>query len=220
MDEKAALSILTEVGAIVTNSHFVFTSGRHSNTYVNKDALYLHPTKTAQLCEIISRQYHAEEVDVVAGPTIGGVVISQWTAYHLNARRKSGETLSVYVEKEGEGADKKFILERGYDTRVVGKNVVVVEDVIMTGDSAAKVVNVIKQLGGNVLGLSVLCNRGGITSQDVGNTPIHALTNLTFEWWQASDCPLCQANVPINTSLGKGKQFLSKKRSSAAVQGL
>jgi orotate phosphoribosyltransferase len=217
MDEKTVLGVLRDVGAIITNSHFVFTSGRHSNTYVNKDALYMHPIRTAQLCQIMSSKYDADKIDVVAGPTIGGVIISQWVAYHLSKLRTSGETLAIYVEKEGERADKKFVVERGYDTKVPGKNIVVVEDVLMTGGSAAKVIQALKALGGNVLGLSVLCNRGGITPEDIGGVPIHTLTNLTFESWAEDQCPLCRAEIPINTNVGKGKQFLSSLASKAAA---
>jgi len=216
MDEKAVLEVLNELGVIITNSHFVFTSGRHSNTYVNKDALYLHPARTAQMCEIMAKKYDANQVDVVAGPTIGGVILSQWVAYHLNSLRKAGETLSIYVEKEGERDQKKFIVERGYDVRVPGKNIVVVEDVLMTGGSAAKVIEAIRMLGGNVVGLSAPCNRGGIKPQDIGDVPIHTLINLTFESWSEEDCPLCAAKVPINTSVGKGKQFLAGGQSSKA----
>ncbi|PWU03288.1 MAG: phosphoribosyltransferase [Candidatus Melainabacteria bacterium] len=216
MDEKAILGILHDVGAIITNTHVVFTSGRHSNTYVNKDALYMHPTRTAQLCQIMASKYDADQVDVVAGPTIGGVILSQWVAYHLSASRLSGETLSIYVEKEGERTEKTFIVERGYDIKVPNKNIVVVEDVLMTGGSAAKVIETLRALGGNVLGLSALCNRGKVTPAAVGGVPIHALTNLAFESWEEEQCPLCASKVPINTNVGKGKQFLAGSRAKAA----
>lgn len=211
MDEKAILDTLSEAGAIITNSHVVFTSGRHSDTYVNKDALYVHPVKTAKICRIMAEIYDANKVDVVAGPTIGGVILAQWVAYHLNLFRSSGETFSIYVEKEGQGESKTFIVERGYDEKVPGKNVVVVEDVLMTGGSARKVVEVIRALGGNVLGLSALCNRGGIKPDDIGEVPVHALTNVSFQSWLEEDCPLCKADVPINTRVGKGKEFLTRR---------
>ncbi len=211
MDEEAILHFLREAGAMITNSHVVFTSGRHSDTYVNKDALYVHPVKTAQLCKIMAEKYAADQVDVVAGPTIGGVILAQWVAYHLNLSRSSGETYSIYVEKEGQGEEKTFIVERGYDEKIPGKNVVVVEDVLMTGGSARKVVEAIRALGGNVLGLSALCNRGGIKSEDVGGVPIHVLTNVSFQSWLEKECPLCKTKVPINTKVGKGKEFLARR---------
>jgi len=211
MDEEAILHILREAGAIITNTHVVFTSGRHSNTYVNKDALYVRLVETAKLCRIMAEKYDANKVDVVAGPTVGGVILAQWVAYHLNLLRASGETFSIYVEKEGQGENKTFIVERGYDEKIPGKNVVVVEDVLMTGGSARKVAEAIRALGGNVIGLSALCNRGGIKPNDVGGVPVYALTNLAFESWPEQDCPLCKSNVPINIKVGKGKEFLARR---------
>ena len=207
------MKVLGDVGAIITDSHLVYTSGRHGKAYVNKDALYVHPQSTALLCQEMARQYDAEGVDVVAGPTIGGVILSQWVAYHLNLTRKSGEALAVYAEEDVQAETKKRIFKRGYDLHLPGKNIVVVEDIVTTGGSAKQVIDAIRALGGNVLGLSVLCNRGGIKPADVGGVPIHALTTVTLDSWEASDCPLCRDGVPINTAVGKGKDFLAKQKS-------
>jgi orotate phosphoribosyltransferase len=210
-EDPDVMKVLRDAGAIITDSHIVYTSGRHGNAYVNKDALYVHPVSTALLCKKMAAPYEAEKVDVVAGPTVGGVILSQWVAYYLNQSRSSGETLSIYAEEEIKGEEKNRIFKRGYDKQIPGKNVLVVEDVVTTGGSARKVIEAIRALGGNVIGLSVLCNRGGIKAADVGGVPIQALTNVTLDSYEASDCPLCQKNVPINTSVGKGKEFLTKQ---------
>ncbi len=211
MNNEAMMGIFVDAGAIVTNDHIVFTSGLHGNAYINKDALYVHTKTISDLCKIIADNYNADEIDIVIGPVIGGVALSQWVAHHLNCKRSFGETLSLYAEKEGEGKDKTFVIKRGYDLHIPGKKVLVVEDILTTGDSARKVVECVKALGGKVVGLSVLGNRGGVKSEDVGNVPIHALVNVTMESWTEEQCPLCKANKPINTKLGKGKAFLEKR---------
>jgi orotate phosphoribosyltransferase len=210
-EDKAVMKILGDAGAIITDSHLVYTSGRHGTAYVNKDALYVHPGSTSLLCQKMAAPYPADKVDVVAGPTVGGVILSQWVAYYLNQSRSSGETLSIYAEEEVVGEAKNRIFKRGYDAQIPGKNVLVVEDVVTTGGSARKVIEAVRALGGNVIGLSILCNRGGIKSEDVGGVPIEALTNVKLESYEASDCPLCKGKVPINTSVGKGKEFLEKQ---------
>jgi len=211
VNNEAIMQILTKVGAIITNSHIVYTSERHGNAYINKDALYTHTKETSQLCKIMAEQYDANKIDVVIGPIIGGVVLSQWVAHHLNSNRSEGETLALYAEKEGEGEDKKLVIKRGYDAYIPGKNIVVVEDVITTGGSAGKVIEIVKALGGNVIALSALCNRGGIKPSDIGNVPIHALTTITMDSWTEQECPLCKEKIAINTSVGKGKIFLQKR---------
>ena len=211
MPSESAIKILTEAGAIMTGSHLVYTSGRHGTAYVNKDALYIHPASTATLCKEMAEQYDADSIDVVAGPTVGGVILSQWVAYHLNLARSQGETLSVYAEEEVNGSEKKRIFKRGYDLHIPGKTIIVVEDILTTGGSARQVIEALKALGGNVVGLSVLCNRGGIKPADVGGVPIHALTDVTLDSWEEESCPLCKQNVPIQTAVGKGRDFLAKK---------
>jgi orotate phosphoribosyltransferase len=73
----------------------------------------------------------------------------------------------------------------------------------------------VRTLGGNVLGLGAICNRGGVTEGDIGLLPeLYSLINVSLESWAADDCPLCAADVPVNTSLGKGKEFLARKQQS------
>ncbi|MBY0551540.1 MAG: hypothetical protein K2W95_29935 [Candidatus Obscuribacterales bacterium] len=211
MDKSSVMAILTRTGAIITDSHIVYTSGRHGKAYVNKDALYVHCNATSDLCKLMAAEYKADDVDVVAGPTIGGVVLSQWVAHHLNASRGGGETLAVYAEEEERDGEKVRIFKRGYDQLLPGKNVIVVEDVVTTGGSARKVIEAVRKAGGNVLGLNILCNRGGIRSEDVCGVPIHALTEVSLDSWSEDECPLCQSGVPINTAVGKGRAFLEKR---------
>ena len=212
MNDADIMQALAQVNAIITDSHVVYTSGRHGKAYVNKDALYLHPQVTERLCGVMASAYQADTVAVVAGPTVGGVILSQWVAWHLNAARTTGETRSVYAEEEGEGEQKVRVFRRGYDQQIPGQRVVVVEDILTTGGSARQVIAAVRALGGEVVGLSVLCNRGGITAADVGGVPLHALTTVTLDSWDAATCPLCQQGIPINTTVGKGKAFLARQQ--------
>ncbi|TMC20358.1 MAG: phosphoribosyltransferase [Chloroflexi bacterium] len=210
MNDLHIMQMFADVGAIVSDSHFVYSSGRHSSVYVNKDALYLHTGLIASLCEHMARPYVGDEIDVVVGPELGGIVLSQWTAYDLNARRASGETVAVFAEKVDESADKKFFFSRGYDQYIPGKNVLIVEDILTTGGSARQVIDLVRQHGGKVVSLSALCNRGDVQPQDIGGVPINALISLTLQTYTAEECPFCQQQVPINTTLGKGRAFLAK----------
>ncbi len=208
MNEKEVLQILNNVGAVITNSHIVYTSGKHGSAYVNKDAVYPHTEATSDLCRAIAIEFVGTGVQVVIAPAIGGVILSQWTAHHLTDLTGS-EVLGVYAEKADNDA---FIIRRGYDKLVAGKNVLVVEDVLTTGGSAKKVVEATRAIGGKVIGLGVLCNRGGITPQDVADVPeLFALANVELDAWDEAGCPLCAQNVPINTNVGKGREYLAKK---------
>jgi len=212
MNEQDVLQVLGKVNAVIANSHIVYTSGKHGTAYVNKDAVYPHTRETSDLCRAIAAQFANDNVETVIAPAIGGVILSQWVAHHLSEITKR-EVLGVYAEKMETGD--AFIIKRGYDKLVAGKNVLVVEDVLTTGGSAKKVIEATRALGGNVIGLGVLCNRGGITPKDVADPPkLFALVNVKFDAWDEAECPLCAKNVPINTDVGKGREYLARKKAS------
>lgn len=201
MTRDELLELLSKHGALVTGTHVVYTSGRHGDTYVNKDAIYPHIDAIRQVCGGFAERFRGASVDVVAGPAIGGVVLSQWTAHHLSTPEKP--VLSVYAEKTEDGG---LRFRRGYDRLLTGRRVLVVEDILTTGGSLAKVIAAVRECGGEVVGAAALCNRGGIREEQIGNPPVlHALLELSLNSWEAGECPLCASGVPINPNLGKGK---------------
>ena len=214
VEEKEVLKIFEEMGAIITGSHIVYTSGKHGSAYVNKDAIYPSTKRTKALCEEIAAHFVGptrEVIEVVAGPAVGGVILAQWVASALNKYApftKVPEVLAVYAE---DGSDDTKIFKRGYDKLIPGKKVLVVEDVLTTGGSVKKLIDSVKTLGGKVVGVGVLCNRGGIKPEDVGAPEIFALTDVPLEAFEEEECPFCKAGVPINTEVGKGREFLAKK---------
>lgn len=210
MTEKEILSTLTNVSAVITNSHIVYTSGKHGSMYVNKDALYPHTKQTSELCRLFADHFSKDDVDVVIAPALGGIILSQWTAHHLS-QLTGREVLGLYAEKiEG---TKDFVIKRGYDKLLAGKKVLILEDVLTTGGSVKKVVELVRSMEGVIVGVGALCNRGGILSTDIGNVPkLFALVSIALDSWAPEDCPLCKQGIPINTSVGKGREFLEDRR--------
>jgi orotate phosphoribosyltransferase len=212
-NDPRIMQMFLDVGAVVRDSHFVYTSGRHSSVYINKDAVYLHTGIISALCREMSRPYTASQIDVVVGPVMGGIILSQWVAHYLNEQRETGETLAVYAEKGTDSIEKQFFFGRGYDKYIPGKNVLIAEDILTTGGSVRQVVELVRRQGGNVMGITALCNRGNVQPDAVGGVPIHALIAIDLDTYAPEDCPFCHNNVPVNTELGKGRAFLAKQQS-------
>jgi len=219
LSEKEALEILNRTKAVIKGSHVVYTSGMHGSTYVNKDAVYPHTVETARLCRGIAGHFADDGVEVVIAPAVGGIILSQWTAYHFTTIT-GREVLGVYAEKEKHyDADpgavvewEGFAIRRGYDKLIDHKHVLVVEDVLTTGGSVKKVIAAVRACGGTIAGVGALCNRGGITAADLGVRKLFALVNVTLDAYPEATCPLCAEKVPINTDVGKGREFLARQK--------
>jgi orotate phosphoribosyltransferase len=210
-DEKVymnneALELLKKTGAVFMDSHFVGTSGRHFATYINKDALYPHTIETSRMGELFAEKNNDLDIDVVAAPAIGGIILSTWTAYHLT-KQKGKEILGIYTEKTPTNDQ---ILTRGYDKFVKGKHILVIEDLATTGGSVKKVVNTIRAAGGNVVGVCLMVNKDVdlITSDFIG-APLRWLSELKTPTYSVEECPMCKSEVPIDTRVGHGKKFLA-----------
>lgn len=205
--------ILEEVGAVIIGSHFVYASGKHGSVYVNKDAVYPHTDKTSRLCYKIAWEFSNADVEVVIAPAVGAVILSQWTAHHLcSFAKRVEEVLGTYADKAKVEDEDGFVIKRGYDKLIKGKRVLVVEDILTTGGSVKKVIQATRACGGTIVGVGALCNRGGITAQDLDVPKLFALMDVKLSMWDEADCPLCKDGVPINTDVGKGREFLARKQ--------
>src|SRR3989344_9468868 len=83
MNEDEVLELLQKVGAFRAG-HFVFVSGLHADTYVNKNAMYPYTREMSKLCRSIAERFVGKNVGAVVGPATGGIILSQWVAYHLS----------------------------------------------------------------------------------------------------------------------------------------
>lgn len=202
------VDILRKVGAVITDSHFVYTSGKHGSVYINKDALYPHIAETSAVCKLMAEPFKDKAIDVVAGPALGGIILSQWVAYHLG-QMKGKPILGVYAEKDEQDNQ---VFRRGYDALIKDKKVLVVEDLTTTGGSVRKVVDQAKLAGGQVVAVCVMVNRDPehVTDKEVG-APLVSAGVLRAEAFDEPVCPLCKVDVPINTTVGHGKKYLEAK---------
>lgn len=208
MDRKKMLQMLEKVKALITNDHFVYTSGKHGSAYINKDAIYPYTEEISKLCLIIAKRFADENIEIVIAPAVGGIILSQWTAYHLS-KITGQDILSAYAEKE----ENNFIIKRGYDKLITNKRVLVVEDILTTGGSVKKVIEAVRLIRGNVVGVGALFNRGSVTPDLIAKPPkLFAIINLNLITWEEKDCPLCKKQIPINTSVGKGREYLLNKK--------
>jgi orotate phosphoribosyltransferase len=217
---EEVLKLLKKSDAIFTDSHFVYTSGKHASRYLNKMALFVHPLFASDMGKLFASKYKDRDIDVVVAPALGGIVLAQWAAYHLS-KLQGKQILAVYTEKDkgtfSSGAESNQIFTRGYDKYVKDKNVLIVEDIVTTGISVLKVVQTVKAAKGNVVEVCAMANINTnpdtITDKLIGAT-FSSLAQLPVTLYDADDCKLCKDGIPFNTELGHGKKFLEEQKNA------
>lgn len=206
--QDGVMELFEKHNAVVRNTHVVFTSSKHGDTYINKDALYPDTRAVASLCQLFADHFASRGIEIVAAPAIGGVALAQWTAHQLSNMGQS--VLAVYAEKQADG---HFQFRRGYDALLKGRHVLVVEDIVTTGGSVKGVIEAARQCGAHIEGVAVICNRGGVQPGAIGDPPeVFSLVNINLNSWSEDDCPLCARSVPVNPNLVKGHEYLARKK--------
>jgi orotate phosphoribosyltransferase len=185
--------------------HFLLKSGRHGDAYVEKFAVLSDPAATSELCGFwvarIRGLAKAEDrplVDLVAGPTTGGVILAFETARQLGTRGIFAEE----VRDEDGRLRREF--RRGF-TILPGERVYLVDDILTTGGSLLSMIPAVEALGGEIVECAVLVDRSGgratLTSPTTGRTyPLRSLWQLdlpTFEPGEAT-CPRCAAGERLH----------------------
>ena len=178
LDEFRASDALLE-------GHFVLSSGRHSNQYLQCARLLMNPARAARMAEALVRKIPdniRRSIDIVVSPAMGGVIIG-----HEMGRALALDAL--FLERP-EGV---FELRRGFRLEP-GQKVLMMEDVVTTGLSSREAIQAIGEAGGDVIAAGALVDRSnGIAQFDV---PFVPLVTINVPSYAADEVPPELAAVP------------------------
>ena len=184
MNPTELLEVLESKGAVL-RGHFRLSSGRHSDTFVQKFRVFEHPRLTQSIGDEIARQWQGR-FDVVACPAVGAIVLGFATAHAAGVRM-------VFAERQ----EDSLAFRRGF-ALAPHERTLVVEDVITTGGSAREVVDLVKQAGAEVVGIGALLDRGDPSRPPELGAPLRSLIHLDVKSWDADECPLCASGEPLD----------------------
>lgn len=162
--------------------HFLLSSGRHSGRYFQAALLLQDPSLASNLCAKLAKKFKGEQIDLVIGPAMGGVIVAHEVAKSLGVK-------AIFAER----VSGKMQLRRGFRINSQ-ERVLVVEDVITTGGSAKEVIELVKQAGAEVVGVGSLVDRSG--GVELG-FQLKSLLKIGIETYAPDSCPLCQKNLPM-----------------------
>jgi orotate phosphoribosyltransferase len=182
--------------------HFLLKSGRHSDAYLEKFAVLADPAATSELCSFWAGRHRDDEgrasVDLVAGPTTGGVILAFETGRQLGTRAIFAEEV-----RDAAGAPHREF-RRGFKIDP-GERVLLVDDILTTGGSLLAMLPAVEAAGGGIVECAVLVDRSGgtasLTSPATGRVyPLRALWILDLPTYEPgpATCPRCAAGMPLH----------------------
>ena len=186
--------LFKETGALL-EGHFILTSGLHSNTYFQCAKVFQYPWHGEKLAKAVADHFRSQSVDVVVSPAMGGIVVGQEIGRLLGVK-------AIFAER----ADGSMVLRRGFEI-APDERVLVTEDVTTTGGSVKEVMDLARQHGGRIVGVTGVVDRSG--GKLDFSVPYFSLLRLDVVTYQPDNCPLCKTGSkpvkPGSRGLGQAK---------------
>ncbi len=209
--ERINRGIMLRTGAYLTNDHFVLPSGRHAQEYVEKALATTEPVFTEGLGEVIAKHFAAEPIDLVLATGYSASLLG-----HCVARAHPSRPRCVYANKQrnGEGVSDIALPREFRQYFSGGPRVLIVEDILTTGETVKGLIDLVNAFGGTVIGIGTLWRR----SRKVKfKFPLFTLVDREFPSYAPKDCPMCKRGVPINREfLAESSRQPSRHKASNA----
>ena len=199
---------LFEESGAYRQGHFKLKSGRHGDRYLEKFQVLQWPERVAEICGYMADMFGeaagVTPIDVVVGPTTGGVILAYEVARRLGTRGFFAESVSA-----PDGSSHRE-LRRGFRIEP-GERVALVDDVVTTGASLLEMIPLIESTGGEIAATVVIVDRSGelasLVSPSTGRSySANALWSLNLPTYQPgpATCPGCAAGLPLEAPGSSG----------------
>lgn len=182
-EQNEILEIFKKSGALL-KGHFLLSSGLHSDEYFEKFQVLQYPNYVEILCKKLAEKFKNKKIEVVVGPTVGGVIIAYEVAKHLKVK-------AIFAERDGD----QRVFKRGFNLDE-GQRVLIVDDILTTGKSVFEVIDLVKKYKADIVGIGVLLDRSGgkVKIEDYDLKPLVVVSAKTYK---PEECPLCKKGVEI-----------------------
>ena len=193
--QEDVVAVLRETGAL-RDGHFEYPSGLHSNEYLQVPLALRYSRHQRMLSVGLSRQLRANpEIRAITNdlsivvPMTAGLPVAYGVCEALRARQV------YWSEKEHDNERTHF---RQFLEPQKGEQVVLVDDILRTGQKLAELKQILESYGANVVGLAVIIYQPTPQTLDFGNLPLYYLAKLDAHYAvDGAHCEWCQKGVPL-----------------------
>ena len=153
LTEEETIEILKETNSLL-EGHFILSSGLRSEKYLQCAQLMMYPELAEKVCKSLAEKIKKTNVEVewVASPAIGGVLVGYQVSKFLNVP-------NIFVER----VNNVFNLRRGFECK--NKKIIIIEDVVTTGKSSLECSKCLQDLGAKISGYACIIDRSSGNSQ-------------------------------------------------------
>lgn len=193
--QEDVVGLLRRTGAL-RDGHFEYPNGLHSNEYLQV-ALATRYYQHAKVLSVgLSRRLRANseiramipELSIVA-PATGGLPVAYGVCEALRAHQV------YWAEQEDAGRPLRF---RQYLKQVPGEKVVLVDDILRTGQKLLELKNLVESKGAQVVGMAVVIYQPTPRTPDFSPLPLYYLAKLNATYYRdTASCDLCQQGRPV-----------------------
>lgn len=184
-DRQVRVGQIFDELSVVQDEHRILTHGRHSLKYIEKSKIVMDYSATSEICAMFAEDFKDDDIEVVVGPAFGGIILAYETARQLS-QLTGRKVLNVFAEKL---YPPRLEFRNAFKNLLKNRNVLMIEDVVTTGESILEVKTRVEENEGIVKGLGIICNRGGIDLIQLGIPKTSTLLDLSIPSYSPEECP-------------------------------
>lgn len=192
-NQTEVTEVLERTGAL-RHGHFRHPSGTHSDLYLQIPLGLRHYSDAKMLTVALSRKLRQSDAVrralpsvSIAAPAVGGLPVAFGVAEALRASQ------TWWAENDGQGT---FGLRQFFNIQP-GERVILVDDILRTGNKLSQLRRIVEGAGATVLALAVLVYQPFENCAPFPGVPLFQLLTLEPHYWQPAQCPLCAQKAPV-----------------------
>jgi adenine/guanine phosphoribosyltransferase-like PRPP-binding protein len=166
---------------LLKEGHWSFQYGGHSRGLIDRDHLLSDPVAASHMAYALAKHFFTDHIETVATPSIWGAGLALLVGGFLDPKAKI-----AYATPSEHGPT----LASQIEDLVRGKRVLLVDNIIRSGDTMTHFHELVERLGGEVIGIATLWNLAG---PEIAGHAVFGLLNSDYEVYRDGNCPLCIA---------------------------
>jgi len=166
---------------LLKEGHWSFQYGGHSRGLIDRDHLLSDPVAASHMAYALAKHYFTDHIETVATPSIWGAGLALLVGGFLDPKAKI-----AYATPSEHGPT----LASQIEDLVRGKRILLVDNIIRSGETMTHFDELVERLDGEVIGIATLWNLAG---PEIAGHAVFGLLNSDYEVYRDGDCPLCIA---------------------------